>query len=358
MAKSFRVMPRGAVRAQMVMLLVLIGLVAGFMWLRVSDLESQARQQSTDRTIRNFFSNLAPMSKLDSVYSDADGDLLADAPENEQLCIEPSALTFAFIASEDSSNAAEVWQPVIDALETKAGIPCTYLRLTSTKDQLQAFRSGQLHVTAFSSGQVPSAVNTCGFVPVCTMGKEDGSFGYNMQFIVSAKSKIKDLAELRAKEVAFTRPRSNAGYKAALVELATSHKLFPERDYKWHWAYEYVASMKDVAAGKADSAPVPSDLFAREAAKGVVNADDYRVIYESESFPPLAFGYAYNLKAEMRESIKQALLEFSWEGTSVAEAFGGDGSTQFVELSYKDDWANIRRIDRAALDIKAEVLAD
>lgn len=349
---SFR---SGIVRPQMMMVLVLIGLLAAFLWMRASNLETQARQDDVQRTMSTFMSNLAPMSKLDPLYTDADGDLLADAPENAELAVKPSELTFAFIASRDSTNNEEVWKPVLDAISENTGLPCNYLRLTSTKDQLQAIRSGRLHVTAFSSGEVPSAVNLCGFIPVCTIGSSDDSFGYKMQFVASAKSDLKDLADLRGKKIVFTRPRSNSGYKAALVELKSGQKLLPERDYQWIFSYGHVDSINAVASGQADAAPVASDVFAREVAKGELKSEDFRVIYESERFPPMAFGHSYNLTSELREKIRSALVELDWEGTTLEKEFSGDGSSKFVALTYKDDWANIRRIDRAAMDIKREI---
>lgn len=340
------------VRGRMVAVLAIIAVAAGAAVFVSKTWESHARQDSLDRTTSNFLSNLAPISTLDAVYTDADGDLLADPPENLELCSKPAELTFSFIATDDSVNSPEVWQAVIDALKERTGLPVKYLRLEETKEQLEALRHGALHVTAFGSGAVPVAVNTCGFTPACTFGREDGSYGYTMQFIVKSDSDIKDLASLRGKRIAFTRPNSNSGYKAALVLLMQKYNMLPERDYQWRFLYSHPDAMAAVAAGEADAAPIASDIFAREVAKGTLKADDFRVIYESERFPPVAFGYAYNLTPELRESIREALLELPWSGTKLEEEFGGDEAAKFVAVSYKNDWANIRRVDEAAANAR------
>jgi phosphonate transport system substrate-binding protein len=70
----------------------------------------------------------------------------------------------------------------------------------------------------------------------------------------------------------------------------------------------------------------------------------------------VAFGYAYNLTPELREAIREALLELSWSGTKLEEEFGGDEATKFVAISYKDDWANIRRVDEAAANAKERLV--
>ena len=346
------------VRKRMIAALVIIAAAAGGASFMASNWESEARQESLDRTMSNFLSNLTPMSTLDTVYQDQDGDLLADPPDNPQLCVSQAELTISFIASGDSANRAEVWQPVLDALKMSTGISAKFLRIENSKDQLAALRNGTLHVTAFSSGAVPTAVNSCGFTPFCTFGREDGSSGYYMQFIVRADSDVKDLADLRQRKIVFTRPRSNSGYKAAMVLLMQKHKMLPERDYLWSFSYGHAESIQAVAAGEADAAPVASDVFDREVANDRVQGEDFRVVYESEKFPPVAFGYGYNLTPELREGIRAALLGLDWSGTPLEKEFGGDDSTKFVALTYKDDWANIRRVDEAAHAAKQELLGD
>jgi phosphonate transport system substrate-binding protein len=342
--------------ARMVFVLTAIAVVAALAMYSARNLETDARQESLDRTTSNFLSNLAPLSVLDDVYRDADGNLLADPPENPELCLKPAELTFSFIASDDDVNTAEVWQTVLDALKQRTGLPVKYLQIEQTKDQLAALRNGALHVTAFGSGAVPTAVNSCGFTPICTFGRADGSYGYTMQFIVKSDSPIQDLAELRGKRVVFTRPNSNSGYKAALVLLMQKYDMLPERDYQWRFLFGHVEAMAAVAAGEADAAPIASDIFAREAAKGTANAGDFRVIYESERFPPVAFGYAYNLTPELRQAIREALLELPWAGTKLETEFGGDEAAKFVKIDYKDDWANIRRVDEAAANAKQRLV--
>ena len=96
------------VRKRLIAALVVIAALAGVMVFKANELESQARQESLDRTMSNFLSNLPQISALDSIYQDVDGDLLADPPEDAQLSVKPAELTFAFIASDDSTNEADV----------------------------------------------------------------------------------------------------------------------------------------------------------------------------------------------------------------------------------------------------------
>ncbi len=347
---------QGFVRKRLIAAIVVVAAVAGWASYVASSWQQEAQEQYYTRTMSNFFTSLTPIIALDSVYKDADGDLLADAPENEALLAKPTELVFSFITSEDSTNEPAQWQELMDAIKEKTGLPVTYLRLTDAREQFEAMRGGRLHITALGTGEVPAAVNTAGFVPVCTFGREDGTSGYKMEFLVKADSPIKKLSDLRGKKIAFTRPRSNSGCKAAAMLLMQENKLQPERDYEWRYTYGHTGSVEAVMTGDVDVAPVASDALARMVAKGDVKKDDLRSIYESEQFPPAAFGYAYNLTPEVKKAIEAALVEFKWDGTKIAEGFSGDGSSKFVPVSYKDDWANIRRVDLAASNARENLL--
>jgi len=352
---------QGFVRKRMIAALALVAAAAGWATYSATSLEQQAQQQLVERTVSNVFSNMHADAAMDDVYSDEDGDLIADTPAKSALLAEPTALVFSFIASEDTANNAEVWQAATDAIADQTDLPVTYLHLEDSKEQLAALRGGQLHVTAFSSGTVPVAVNTAGFVPLCTIGtaadddNARGAFGYKMQFIVKADSPLKKLDDLRGKKIAFVRPRSNSGCKAAMIHLWEKHGMQPERDFDWYYSYSHNTSIAEVLDGSADAAPIASDILDRMVTKGEVDKDAYRVIYESERFPPVAFGCAYTLPLELRESILAALMGLDWTDTKLADEMGAGVTKTFLPISYKDDWANIRRVDQAAVSVRNSV---
>ena len=72
----------------------------------------------------------------------------------------------------------------------------------------------------------------------------------------------------------------------------------------------------------------------------------------------MAFGFAHNLAPNLQEGIREALLGLDWVGTPLEKEFGADQSTKFVPVSYKDDWANIRRVDQAANSASAALATE
>ncbi len=306
-----------------------------------------AKQQLTTNTVSRLLGNANANLRLSSDYQDEDGDLIADPPGDLAKCINPVELIFSFIASADGNDPLEVWHEFAEAIAKRTDRKVNLVRYSDTGEQLRALRNGQLHITAFGTGAVPAAVNLYGFVPVCTLGREDGSCGYTMKIIVPADSDIKKVEDIRGRRMTFTRPRSNSGYKAALVLLMDEHNLQIEQDYAWGFSYGHDNSIRRIASKEFEAAAVASDLLDRMIARGDIEADAISSIYESAKFPPSAIGHAYNLTPELREGIGETLLGFDWSGSGLEKEFGPAGATQFVAVSYKDDWDSIRRIDTA-----------
>jgi phosphonate transport system substrate-binding protein len=314
--------------------------------------KSAARQASTHSTVSRLLGTPNANLRLSSDYRDEDGDLIADAPTDLTQCINPVELNFSYIASADGDAPQETWRELVEALAKRLDRKVNVVSYSDTGEQLRALRNGQLHITALSTGTVPTGVNAYGFVPVCTLGRTEGSYGYTMKIIVPADSDIQKIEDLRGRRMTFTRPRSNSGYKAALVLLMDEHDMQIERDYAWGFSYGHDNSIRRIAAHEFEAAAVASDLLDRMVARGEIGADAIRSIYESEKFPPGAIGFAYNLMSELRAGIREVLLNFDWSGTGLEKEFGPGGSTQFVAISYQDDWGNVRRIDTALAKAK------
>jgi len=294
--------------------------------------------------------SVPPTSQI--AFTDADGDFVADIPDDPSECIDPPTLNFSFIAAEEESVKEPKWKELLDALAKKTGREVKYTHYAAINDQLAALKNGKVHIAVLNTGVVPTAVQRDGFVPVCTFGGEDGSYGYTMQFLVPKGSAIKNLADVRGHKVMFTRLDSNSGFKAPLVLLMDApYNMMPDRDYEWGFSQGHEESIKKIAAKEFQVAPVASDIVARMIEQGEVQADDFTSIYTSERFPPATLGFAYNLRPELQTAIRDTLVGYKLKGTGLENEFGPDATT-LVAVNYKDDWANARRIDQVIADVR------
>lgn len=312
-----------------------------------------AAQASLERTMATRLLGDSGATDLSSKLKDADGDLLADPPAEAGQLLDPQEINFSYVASSGEEHEQETWKELVAALESRVGRKVHLVSYADPGEQLRAFEKGHLHITGFATGEVPRAVNEYGFIPVACFADEDGKFSYSMKFIVPADSPIKGLKDIKGKRMTFVRPRSNSGCTAPLVLLMKEHNLQPERDYDWGFSYGHENSIKGIAEGRFSVAAVASDILQRMVASGEVSPDAFRVIYESDPYPPAALGYLYNLTPELRDGIRETLLSLDWAGTGLEGRYGKAGSVKFAPVNYQQDWAPVREINQTGREMFA-----
>lgn len=281
---------------------------------------------------------------LDAMYCDTNGDLVADLPTDESKWLDPDTLIFAYTPVEDPAIYSDIWQPFIDHLEKVTERKVRFFAVQSNAAQVEAMRSGRLHVAGFSTGPTPFAVNLAGAVPFALMGGENGQFGYSLQVYTHKDSGITDLSGLKGKRVAHTSPTSNSGNLAPRA-LFPEMGLVPGEDYEILYSGSHDQSMLGVVAQDYDAAPVASEVVERMAARGLYDEEDVRLLWESDRFPTTSYNYAYNLHPDLAAKVREAFYTFQFEGTALGEEFAGVET--FIEINYKDHWKVIRTIQKA-----------
>lgn len=290
---------------------------------------------------------------LDSRFKDADGDLLADIPTNPAEQIDPPVLIFAYTPVEDPAVYAKVWDGFLRHMEKVTGKRVQFFPVQSNAAQIEAMRAGRLHVAAFNTGSNPIAVNCAGFRPFAMMASKKDEFGYKMEFITHPGSGIEKIEDIKGKKMAFTAETSNSGFKAPSALMRDQFKMEAKRDFEPVFSGKHDNSILGVANKDYPAAAIASSVKDRMIARGVVKADQLKVIYASQSFPTSGYGTVYNLKPELQEKIKEAFFSFKWEGSELLKEFEKSEPPQekFLPISYKDKWQVVRQIDQA-MDIK------
>jgi phosphonate transport system substrate-binding protein len=286
-----------------------------------------------------------PRGELDKAYCDRDGDLVADAPTDPKLFVNPSTIIFAYTPVEDPAVYAKTWDGFLRHMEKLTGKKVVFFPVQSNAAQIEAMRSGRLHVAGFNTGSNPIAVNCAGFVPVAIMGSQNGEFGYEMEIIVPADSAIKTPADLKGKKLAFTAPTSNSGFKAPSAILKADFNLEAERDFTPVFSGKHDNSVLGVANKDYDAAAIANEVMKRMVERKVVDPAKIRSIYKSETFPTTGYGYAHNLDPKLVDKVKEAFFTFPWEGSALKAEFKEED--RFVPITYKKDWSVIRKIDAA-----------
>ncbi len=288
-----------------------------------------------------------PRGDLDDRYCDVDGDLIADIPTDPAQQLDPDTLIFAYTPVEDPAVYKTAWSDFLTHLEAATGKDVVFFPVQSNAAQIEAMRSGRLHIAGFNTGSNPLAVNCAGFRPFTIMASADGNFGYEMEIITYPGSGIEKVEDLAGKQLAFTSPTSNSGFKAPSAILKADFDLIPERDFEAVYSGKHDNSILGVANKDYMAASIANSVKSRMISRDVIQEGDVITIYKSQTFPTTGFGTVYNLKPELEEAIRNAFFSFEWEGSSLQEEFEKSNEGQFLPMTYQVFWDVIRKIDTA-----------
>jgi phosphonate transport system substrate-binding protein len=290
-----------------------------------------------------------PTAAMDARFTDADGDLVADAPKDPKQWVDPATLIFAYTPVEDPAVYAKVWDGFLRHMEKVTGKKVQFFPVQSNSAQLEAMRAGRLHVAGFNTGANPLAVNCAGFVPFALMSSKDGQFGYEMEIITFPGSGVSKIEDIKGKKMAFTSQTSNSGYRAPSALLKQNYGLEAGKDYEPVFSGKHDNSVIGVANKDYPAAAIANEVMHRIMERGVVKKDQIVTIYKSKTFPTTGYGHVYNLKPELAAKVKEAFFTFPWQGSELQKEFGATNPPmeKFLPINYKQHWEAVREVDQA-----------
>src|SRR5438128_7375886 len=294
--------------------------------------------------------------ELDAMYCDDNNDMVADSPTDLKKWKNPSTIVFTYTPVEDPAVYENIFKPFTTYLAKCVDKKVVFYQVQSNAAEIEAMRSGRLHVGGFSTGPTAFAVNLAGAVPFAVKGTEKEFQGYNLIMIVKTNSPYQKLADLKGKKVAHTSPSSNSGNLAPRA-LFPTEGLVPDKDYKVIYSGKHDQSILGVNSGDYHAAPVASDVFTRLAHRGQVKELDFRILYRSQKFPTSSFAYAHDLDPKLVDKMLGCFYEYRFP-PEMQKAF--EGADRFFPINYRTTWEVVRAVakgsgegfDRAAYERK------
>ena len=282
--------------------------------------------------------------ELDAAFCDANKDLVADLPTDPKRLKNPGTLVFSFTPLEDPSVYEKAFDPFVKYLTQCSGKKAVFFSVQSNSAQIEAMRSGRLHLAFFSTGTTNFAVNVAGAVPFAIRADDKGAHGFNLILIVRKDGPIQTITDLKGKKVAHTSPSSTSG-NAAPRALFPALGVTPEKDYQVLFSGKHDQSIMGVLSGDYDAAPVASDIFHQMVKRGVIKESDFRIIYTSEKFPVNSLAYAHDLEPGLRDRIVKCVFDYKFDSEL---SKGMEGATHFAPITYQKDWAIVRKVGETA----------
>jgi phosphonate transport system substrate-binding protein len=282
--------------------------------------------------------------ELDVMYCDANDDLVADPPTDPKKLKNPSTIVFTYTPVEDPAVYENIFKPFTTYLSKCIDKKVVFYQVQSNAAEIEAMRSGRLHVGGFSTGPTAFAVNLAGAVPFAVKGTAKEFQGYNLIVVVKSSSPYQKLADLKGKKVAHTAPSSNSGHLAPLA-LFPAQGLAPDKDYKIIFSGKHDQSVMGVNSGDYDAAAVASDVFKRMVERGQVKEADFRIIYRSQKFPTSSFAYAHDLDPKLVDRMLTCFYDYRFS-PEMQKAF--DGADRFFPINYKTTWEVVRAVAKGS----------
>jgi len=282
--------------------------------------------------------------ELDTLYCDENRDLVADLPADPKKWKNPSTIVFTYTPVEDPAVYENIFKPFTTHLAACLNKKVVFYQVQSNAAEIEAMRSGRLHVGGFSTGPTAFAVNLAGAVPFGIKGTEKDFQGYNLIVVVKASSPYQKLSDLKGKKVAHTAPSSNSGHLAPLA-LFPKEGLAPDKDYKVLFSGKHDQSILGVASGDYDAGAVASDVFHRMAVRGQIKESDFRIIYRSQKFPTSSFAYAHDLDPKLVDKMLGCFYDYRFT-PEMQKAF--DGADRFFPINYKTTWEVVREVAKGS----------
>lgn len=184
---------------------------------------------------------------------------------------------------------------------------------TDYGDEIEAMRKGKAQLALYSGWAYLKAHMTAD-ADLLLAETIDGKPSFRSRWYRAKDAKIGDLADLRGKRVAFTSPSSPAGFLFPYAQLIRKDVVKQGEDLNKAFKDVFFAGTDEAALmtlveGKADAAAASDRAYD----KGLTDEQKagIEVLSEQEAAPTRVFAVRADMKMEVRDKLKAALLELN-----------------------------------------------
>jgi phosphonate transport system substrate-binding protein len=239
-----------------------------------------------------------------------------------------ATLRFSVAAVESPRDTYATYSKLFQRMGERLGMTIEFVQRRTYREVNDLLAAGELDAALVcTGGYLDLQARAPGAIEVVAAPLLDGKPTYESLVIVPASSEAHSLAELRGRRFAFTDELSFSG-RAYVVKLLSETGDVPDRFFgRVLFTRNHDRSIRAVASGIVDGAAVHGTVFDHHLRREPELAQRIRVIHRSPPFGAMPVVASRRLSPELRERLRQVLLELASdpEGAAALEALDIDG---------------------------------
>ena len=289
---------------------------------------------------------------LRNVFATALAASFAAGSAAAQECEDPDTLVFSIIPTEETSQEVDLYQPVIDRLGEITGKDIEFFMPTSYSSVIEAMMNGWVHIGVhgpnsyvIAKEQDPTLEVFATYARLPGHLQEEGP-GYRAVLITMADSEFDSIESLRGQVIALADPASTSGNLLPRVVFQEEIDVdFDDFFGRVVYSGGHDLSTLAVKEGRTDAAFVATHRFDNVVERGLVEMEEFQVLWQSQFIPQDPFVYRGDLCPELREAIEETFLTLH-ETEEAAGFLANVNSARFVRME-DSDYDIIRQLSAA-----------
>ena len=275
-----------------------------------------------------------------------EGDWRAQYPE----------ITLSEISSENEADRIARVEPFIAYLEKELGVKVKFHVTSDYAGTIEGMKAKKVQLARFGSKSYAEAwIVTHGNVEPLVVGVDNyDSTGYHSVIVVLNDSPYKSVDDLKGKNFGFADPNSTSGFLVPTFFLRKAGKDPDEFFGTTGFSGSHENGVLALKKGTFDAVPTwwNNDSYnnlSRMAGKGMINIDDYRIVWKSPLIPSGPYACLADLPQEMKDDLRQALLDLPKKDPELFKAYTSGGSKGYIAVKH-ERWQDIIDMRNAELE--------
>jgi phosphonate transport system substrate-binding protein len=253
----------------------------------------------------------------------------------------PKELTFGLLSTENATDVARRWAPIVAQMEKDLGVKVKSVSATDYRGTIEAlkFKKADLGHLGPKSYVEASHNNYANVEPVAQVRAQNGALGYRSCLITPSESDIFMPEDIGGKTFAFNDPNSTSGYLLPMTFFLTEMGIDPKKHFsKLTFSGSHEASIMAVANKKVEVASTNLSDLQQLVREGKVPRNAIRVIWVSKLIPNDPIVVRKDLPASLKSAIAESLTTMKArnpEAFAQAGSFFGGGFVPVDDSKYQ-----------------------